>query len=325
METRANHLWVGAVTLLLLAALAVGIVWLAKLSETSREEYRILFDQSVEGLARGSTVTYSGVPVGQVTKIELAPATDSRRDQVSVLIEIDESVRIFSDTAATLRASLTGVSTIQLERLTREEARTMNVGLPPTLLDPDASDDPPVIIAREGGIGALLASIPDILDKTETTVERLNTLLAPENQEKVMALIDNTSRLSSGLADSTPELRRSLAQMQGTLREAENALAAFENTLGSADGFLNNDARALSTKLQGTLAAADKAAADLSNTLNKADPALDQLNGSTLPAANATLRDLQATSRALRQVTERLETEGAGSLIGSPALPDYKP
>ena len=31
METRANHVWVGAVTLLILGALALFIVWLARL------------------------------------------------------------------------------------------------------------------------------------------------------------------------------------------------------------------------------------------------------------------------------------------------------
>ena len=36
----------------------------------------------------------------------------------------------------------------------------------------------------------------------------------------------------------------------------------------------------------------------------------------TLPLANATLQDLKRTSEALRQVTERIEAEGAGSLIG---------
>ena len=324
METRANHLWVGAVTLLLLAALAAGIVWLAQLNEASREEYRILFDQSVEGLARGSTVTYSGVPVGQVTDIELAPATDRRRDQVEVLIEINDTVAIFNDTAATLRASLTGVSTIQLERLTPEERRNRNID-DIVRLDPDAGEKPPVIIAREGGIGALLASIPDILDKSETTIERLNTLLDPESADGVYSLVRSTNRMTEGLADSTPEVRRSVRQLEATLAEAQGALAQMDTVLASADGFLNQDARALSTKLRGTLEQADTAAAALTSTLAKADPALDQLNGSTLPAANATLRDLQSTSRALRQVTERLETEGATGLLGSTPLPDYEP
>ena len=43
------------------------------------------------------------------------------------------------------------------------------------------------------------------------------------------------------------------------------------------------------------------------------------------PLANATLQDLKRTSAALRSVTERIETQGAGSLVGGSKLPDYKP
>ena len=41
METRANHLWVGGVTLLLFAALAAFIVWIARLGDGEQNEYDI--------------------------------------------------------------------------------------------------------------------------------------------------------------------------------------------------------------------------------------------------------------------------------------------
>jgi phospholipid/cholesterol/gamma-HCH transport system substrate-binding protein len=37
------------------------------------------------------------------------------------------------------------------------------------------------------------------------------------------------------------------------------------------------------------------------------------------------MRDLQATSRALRNVTEKIDEQGASALIKSSRLPDYKP
>ena len=49
------------------------------------------------------------------------------------------------------------------------------------------------------------------------------------------------------------------------------------------------------------------------------------MSESTLPAAEAALRDLRKTTAALREVTESLETGGAGSLLGGQKLPDYKP
>ena len=49
------------------------------------------------------------------------------------------------------------------------------------------------------------------------------------------------------------------------------------------------------------------------------------MSESTLPAAEAALRDLRKTTQALRQVTESIEAGGAGGLIGGQKLPDYKP
>ena len=39
----------------------------------------------------------------------------------------------------------------------------------------------------------------------------------------------------------------------------------------------------------------------------------------------ATLRELRATSKALRDVTEKIDEQGAGALLSSQPLPDYEP
>ena len=71
METRSNHILVGGVVLGLLVALAGFIVWLAGINGGLTKSYDIFFQQSVEGLSQGGTVTYAGVPSGQVKLIEL--------------------------------------------------------------------------------------------------------------------------------------------------------------------------------------------------------------------------------------------------------------
>ena len=60
-------------------------------------------------------------------------------------------------------------------------------------------------------------------------------------------------------------------------------------------------------------------------TMTDTRPAARELAQTTLPLANATLQDLKRTSAALRQVTERIETEGASSLVGGSKLPEYEP
>ncbi|RYD39130.1 MAG: MCE family protein, partial [Verrucomicrobiaceae bacterium] len=100
METRANYVWVGAVTLVLLAMLAAFIVWIVGLNEGDRKSYDIFFKQSVDGLAKGSSVDYSGVPVGKVERIELWGKDPSF---VRVRVTVDEKVPIVLGTTATIQ------------------------------------------------------------------------------------------------------------------------------------------------------------------------------------------------------------------------------
>ena len=56
METRSNHVLVGAVVLILLAMLALFTIWIARLGGTSEKEYDIFFRQSVSRRDRRSPI-----------------------------------------------------------------------------------------------------------------------------------------------------------------------------------------------------------------------------------------------------------------------------
>ena len=320
METRANHVWVGAITLALLAALALFFVWLAGINKGEQDEYDIFFKQSVAGLAKGSEVSFAGVPSGQVSLIELW-----KKDPgfVRVRIKVDEDTPILVGTTATIQGSFTGVSTILLDGARR--------GAPPITCDGDGvgktacPEGVPVIPTKPGGLGELLANAPLLLERLATLTERLTMMLSDKNQASISGILDNTNRMTADLAQATPQVQRTLSELQVTLREASEALDQFEKVMGSTDKLLNNEGQSLAAQLRTTLKSADSAAQSLSATLNDARPAARQLSESTLPTAEATLKDLRETSRALRAVTEKTESQGAGGLIGGQKLPDYKP
>ena len=100
METKSNYVMVGAITLLLLALLAAFTIWLSRAGEGSKKEYDIFFQQSVSGLAKGSSVAFSGVPVGEVASIDL---WEPDPDFVRVRIKIKEEVPILLGTVALKR------------------------------------------------------------------------------------------------------------------------------------------------------------------------------------------------------------------------------
>ena len=312
METRANYVWVGAVSLVLLALLAVFIVWLAQLGNANRRDYDIFFEQSVGGLANGSAVTFQGVPAGQVTEIELW-----RQDPefVRVRVSLDESIPVLQGTTASISASFTGVSTVSLGGAVK--------GAPP-ITEP-GPEGVPVIPAQPGGLGEILASAPLLLERVATLTDRLTRLLSDENQASISGILANTNRMSGQLAEMGPEFRAALVELQGTLAQSTETLDAFESTLRTTDSLLNNEGQSLAQELRATLRSARQAATALEATMQDTRPAARELSQTTLPLANSALQELKRTSAALRSVTERIEAQGAGSLVGGSKLPDYEP
>ena len=311
METRANHLYVGIVTLVLLAAAAAFFIWLAQLGNANRKEYDIFFD-SVGGLAKGSQVTFAGVPAGQVTAIEIWP-TDP--NYVRVRVDINDDIPILQGTVASISASFTGVSNVSLDGAVR--------GAPP-ITEP-GPEGVPVIPTEPGALGEILTSAPLLLERLATLTDRLTRVLDDDNQESISGILANTDKMSGELADSAPQVRATLAELQTTLAQSTKTLASFEKTLDNTNGLIEQDGKAISADLRKTLASAREASAALEKSLANVEPITRQLNENTLPAANATLTDLRRTSQSLRDITESLETEGAGSLLGGRKLPDYKP
>lgn len=312
METRANHVWVGAVTLLLMAALAAAIIWIARLGQSNQNEYDIFFRQSVDGLAQGSQVAFSGVPVGQIKTIELWKKDPSF---VRVRISVNDDVPVLLGTTATIQGSFTGVSNVQLNGAVK--------GAPP-ITEP-GPEGVPVIPTTRGGLGAILSNAPLLLERLATLTERMTLLLSDKNQQAIGNILANTDRMTGSLADASPQIEPMLRELQATLKQATATLANFEKVAGSADQMLNGEGASLAQQLRSTLKSATLAADELKATLADARPAARQFNETTLPATEAALRDLRATTRALRGITEKLDDQGAGALIGGSKLPDYKP
>jgi phospholipid/cholesterol/gamma-HCH transport system substrate-binding protein len=312
METRANYVWVGAITLVLLAALAAAIVWIVGFGSSDRKQYDIFFPQAVEGLTEGSQVTFAGVPVGKVDEMNL---WEKDPQFVQVRISVENDVPILRGTTATVLGSFTGVSTIQLDGA--------RAGQPP--ITRPGRDGVPEIQPKAGGLGAILASAPQLLENLSNLTERLTQVLSPRNQRSIEGILANTERLSAGLADASPRIEGVLTELEATLAQATETLDAFEQTLGTTDQLLNKEGASIAQELRRTLASTRRAAESMETAMNDVRPAAREFSESTLPAAEAALRDLRRTTTSLRELTDTIGAEGAGGLVGGRKLPDYEP
>ena len=317
METRANHVWVGAVTLALLALVAATILWIARLNEGNKHDYDVFFKQSVDGLSKGSSVSFQGVAVGQVKEIELWPKDPSF---VRVRIAVNKDTPIRVGTTATMQGSFTGVSNIQLEGANRNAPELTCKGE----LAGACPEGVPVIPTKRGGLGELLNSAPVLLERLATLTERMTMVFSDKNQASLERILVNTDRLSGGLADATPQFRATMAELQLTLADARKALVTFEATTGIANDVLNGEGRQMIAQFRKTLRSVESTADNLDAMVSDVRPAAKQLNETTLPQAEAAIRDLRASTKALRDLTEKVNNDGAGTLLGGQPLPDYK-
>jgi phospholipid/cholesterol/gamma-HCH transport system substrate-binding protein len=311
METRSNHILVGGVVLAMIVALLAFIIWLSQAAGEDNNEYDIFFKQAVDGLARGSAVTFSGVPVGQVASINLEPKTP---EFVRVRIAVQPNTPILQGTTATIQSvGFTGVSAIQLEGAVR--------GAPP--IEQQGPYGVPVIPARPGGFAQLLNTAPELLNRVSTLTERLTELLSDRNQNSIADILDNVEAMSRSLAERSPEIAATLAEARIAIRQAGTAAERFGRIANTSDRLLNEQGRPLISDLRNTIRSAESSLANVDAVVSEARPGVQALTKQTIPEVGQLVRDLRETTDALRAVTQRVEREGALSILGGQKLPDY--
>jgi phospholipid/cholesterol/gamma-HCH transport system substrate-binding protein len=319
METRSNHMLVGGVVLGLLAALIVFIVWMSQVTAEGQRQYDIFFQQSVDGLARGAAVSFSGVPVGQVESINLMP---DNPEFVRVRIQVRETTPILQGTTATIQGvGFTGVSQIQLDGATR--------GAPPIECPEDNAQacpfGVPVIPTKPGALGQLLNTAPELLERVSTLAERLSELLGDRNQASIARILENTDVMTRELANRSPEIAATLAEARVAIRQAGEAADRIGELAGSTQQLVDRDGRPLVNDLRHTLRSAEQSMENLNAAIGDARPGIQAFSQQTLPEVGQLVRDLRETSESLRSVTERLDQQGVGGIIGGQRLPDYRP
>jgi len=320
METKSNYVMVGAITLLLVALLAAFTVWLSRAGEGGKKEYDIFFQQSVNGLAKGSGVSFSGVPVGEIQSIEL---WEPDPEFVRVRITIKDSVPVLLGTTATINGvGFTGVSEIQLDGAVKGA---------PALVCPEANPKSacptgvPVIPTKPGALGELLNNAPLLLERLSALTERLTNILSDKNQKSIEQILDNVENLSGTLATQAPDLRATIQESRSALQKAGLAADEITKMAGTTNKLLDSDGRPMLVELRKTLRSANGSLAALETTLNNANPAIETLNTQTLPEVTQLARDLRELSVSLKSVTDKVDQGGIGSVVNAPALPDYQP
>jgi phospholipid/cholesterol/gamma-HCH transport system substrate-binding protein len=188
----------------------------------------------VGGLQEGATVLLSGVPVGEVTKIDLLP------DQtVDVISTIDKDKVILKGSTFTVATSLTGQATLVIKP-PRDYAlaEPMQRGVPPEFEQP---------------WGVLPASIADLIGGAEARMKSLDKTLASVNRDlpllaqKFDAIASHTDTL---ITHTDKNLTQLAVQLQSTAQQLNAVVATSGQSLEQLTGNLNGLVTANKPRLQ---------------------------------------------------------------------------
>jgi phospholipid/cholesterol/gamma-HCH transport system substrate-binding protein len=182
-----------------------------------------------------------------------------------------------------------------------------------------------VIPTKAGGLGALLSSAPKLMERLATLTERLTEMLGDKNQNSIAGILANTNRLTKALADRGPEIAATLAETKEAVRKAGEAAKQIGDLAATTNGVLTSDIKPTIANLNNTISAAKKSMDTLDATLGDARPGLQSFSKKTVPEIGQLVQDLREMAIALQSVAEKVDKSGAGSLLGAPKLPDYKP
>lgn len=276
MERDAHYVAVGAF-ILLVAAMAVGFVLWYTDANDGREygRYEIYFTGSVSGLDRGSPVRFLGVDVGRVRRLAIDPNNATR---VHVVVEVDKTAPISAATRASL--GLQGVTGLLYVSL--KEASDVDRTAPL-----QQGTEYPVIEAVESDFDAILASLPELMGRANTLLERFARVVSDEN---IM-----------GVTDTIKGLRDTMASMPQTSKDVQQLVTELRSTVAEIRGGAES-LRAMTDDARPEVKAALARMNDVANNLADASQRIDRFTQkSEVQMGNFTEQGLFELERLMRE------------------------
>ncbi len=294
MERDAHYAAVGIATIALLAAMAVFVVWLARLSfDSEYDVYDIVFFGPVSGLSEGSEVHFNGIRFGEVTDLNL-DAQKGNQVVARVRLEADLPIRVTSR-AQLQPQGITGLNIIQITAGNPESA----------LLKSQYADNVvPVIQSQPSPIAELLQGSGAVLAQTVDALNRINRVLSDDNIRSFSSSLNSVEAVTAEF-----EARKTmLADLERTLASAARAVEEYEKLGASARQLVDGDGRRAVANIEQAAEEARVAMRSLSETTNSLKAPLGDFANEGLPQFTSAVQGLERATEELEGLIDEVRT-----------------
>ena len=202
-----------------MAAIVAFAIWITRVDIDGGIRYDIYFEGSVSGLRPNEIVSYKGIPIGNVQKIDVDPEKVSL---VRVTVSIDVPHLIRENSYATLEVKgLTGNVEIQIKGSTKDSPA----------LGIKEGQRYAVIKSKRSRIQELLEQAPKIFVKIVELIDQVKPTFNKKNQEGFANILQNLSEFTEALAQESGEVKNIFASVSGGGKSLRNAMDELDKLI----------------------------------------------------------------------------------------------
>ncbi|TVQ54238.1 MAG: MCE family protein [Rhodobacteraceae bacterium] len=306
-------------------------------------ERSIIVAESVQGLQTGAPVTYNGVVVGEVAEIGArldveeaqivngvrlrlhGAALHADRDD----LDVGEVVDLLTDRGLRAQLALQSVVTAALYVRLVMAPEVEPYPAPDTFLGAPTMPAIPSDMARFGQVAETVgADLPRALARLTDVADAIALTLNEENRASIAAMLASFAGFAAALDAIGPDLAAAAADVRAATGVLPGLAQRGERLLDDLDAAVEDNRdriEAVAQSVADAAANAAGAAAQLDAMVRENRRGLRSFTEEGLPEFRALAIQAQAMARAVERVARRIETEGAGGLIGGETLREYQP
>ncbi|MDM8355379.1 MlaD family protein [Pandoraea communis] len=303
MENKSHAFMAGLFTLALLAAIAAAVYWFNR-DNRVRVPYDLVSRTNVTGLNPESAVRYRGLSVGKVDSIKFDPRTPG---QILIRILVNQGTPMTKSTFGTLNyQGVTGLAFVQLDDdgddrtlLPSSAAHVAQLQLRPSFIDE---------LQRRGN---------NLAQQLEEAASSVNALLSPDNRHAVLDSINSVKTAAQSVNRVAQQLEPVTKELPDTVRELNGTLAGTRRLTNQ----LSDPQGPLIRNLDSVGRAADQATSSLAAFQATMQTFEGSLQQEALPRLNTLSDDLRSTTQAVGQAAETLNRNPRALLFGTSPPP----
>lgn len=331
MSQKANPTLIGTFVLLALA-IAIGTVIVLGSINLQKAPFRCVayFTGSLYGLDPGAAVTFRGVTVGHVTRVQINYHKTDDTYLIPVEIELTPGADITGNQSRKLSPEKIKTVLVQtIKQGLKAQLKISSLLTGKLYIDLDLYPDKPTILHGEN---SSLVEIPTLPSGLERITQKLEQLPLSEILNKVATALDginnivnsNTTRNAlSNLDDSLQRLNTLLGRINDAVppvaSDLQQRLQKIGHLADSADHLVHSTDKDL-PKLKGQvnelLAELNKTAQTLNQTMGNVRRLTDK-NSPTLYQAEASLHAIEQAADAVREIADFLQQNPNALVFGT--------